>query len=384
MQKDDSTVQKLLSKNFTDAMIRIGLILFLVVMCLRIFAPFANLMLWALILAVTLYPIHQRLTKRLKGRQGRAAALLVIAGILLIAVPTAMIGGSFAKFVHKAYTAYENDSITIKQPAPQVAEWPLVGKQIYESWSEAANNLPVFIKENKSQLEKLSKRLLSAAANTAGSLLVFVGAFVIAGVMMAFGEPGSSNMQNIFNRLAGKERGPQLQSLSTATIRSVASGVIGVAFIQALLLGVGFIMAGIPAAGVLAVIVMLLGIMQLPALLISLPAIAYLWWLGDASTLINVALSVYLLAAGMADNVLKPMLLGRGVDAPMPVILLGALGGMVSSGIIGMFVGAVLLAVGYQIFMEWVDYADDEGEGAEMEQVESAGQDGAAGSGNSS
>jgi predicted PurR-regulated permease PerM len=375
MQTDYSTFQKLLSKNFTDAMIRIGLIVFLVVMCFRIFAPFANLMLWAVILAITLYPLHQRLAKTLKGRQGRAAALLVVAGILLIAGPTVMIGGDFAKYVHKVYTAYENDSITIKQPNPKVADWPLIGKRVYKSWSMAANNLPVFLKENKGQLENISKRVLSAAANTAGTLLLFVGAFIIAGVMMAFGEPGSINMQNIFNRLAGKERGSQLQSLSTATVRSVASGVIGVAFIQTLLLGVGFIMAGIPAAGVLAVIVMLLGIMQLPALLISLPAIAYLWWLGDASTVSNIFFSIYFVAAGMADNVLKPILLGRGVDAPMPIILLGALGGMVSSGIIGMFVGAVLLAVGYQVFMEWVDYVD-EGEGAEMVQAESADQEG--------
>jgi predicted PurR-regulated permease PerM len=383
MQTDYSAFQKLLSKNFTDAMIRIGLIVLLVVMCFRIFAPFANLMIWALILAVTLYPLHQRLARQIRGRQIHAAALLVVAGILLIAVPTAMIGGSFAKYVHRAYTAYENDSITIKQPDPKVADWPLIGERVYKSWSKAANNLPVFLKENKGQLEKISKRILSAAANTAGSLLVFVGAFVIAGVIMAFGEPGTKVIQNIFNRLAGKERGPQLKSLSTATVRSVASGVIGVAFIQALLLGVGFIMAGIPAAGVLAVIVMLFGIMQLPASLISLPAIAYLWWLGDGSTVSNIVYSIYLVVAGMADNVLKPMLLGRGVDAPMPVILIGALGGMVSNGIIGMFIGAVLLAVGYQVFMEWVNYTDED-DGAGMAEVESAGQDGAAGSGESS
>jgi predicted PurR-regulated permease PerM len=383
MQTDYSAFQKLLSKNFTDAMIRIGLIVLLVVMCFRIFAPFANLMIWALILAVTLYPLHQRLARQLRGRQIHAAALLVVAGILLIAVPTAMIGGSFAKYVHRAYTAYENDSITIKQPDPKVADWPLIGERVYKSWSKAANNLPVFLKENKGQLEKISKRILSAAANTAGSLLVFVGAFVIAGVIMAFGEPGTKVIQNIFNRLAGKERGPQLKSLSTATVRSVASGVIGVAFIQALLLGVGFIMAGIPAAGVLAVIVMLFGIMQLPASLISLPAIAYLWWLGDGSTVSNIVYSIYLVVAGMADNVLKPMLLGRGVDAPMPVILIGALGGMVSNGIIGMFIGAVLLAVGYQVFMEWVNYTDED-DGAGMAEVESAGQDGEAGSGESS
>jgi predicted PurR-regulated permease PerM len=152
-----------------------------------------------------------------------------------------------------------------------------------------------------------------------------------------------------------------------------------VAFIQALLLGVGFIIADIPAAGVLAIIVMIIGILQLPASLISIPVIAFIWWSGDGSTLINVALSVYLLAAGMADNVLKPMLLGRGVDAPMPVILLGALGGMVSSGIIGMFVGAVMLTVGYQIFMEWVDYVEED-DGAEMVQAESVDQEGPAGS----
>jgi predicted PurR-regulated permease PerM len=110
---------------------------------------------------------------------------------------------------------------------------------------------------------------------------------------------------------------------------------------------------------VLAVVVLLLGILQLPAVLVSLPAIAYLWWSGDASTMHNVVFTVYLLVAGFADNVLKPLLLGRGVDVPMPVVLLGALGGMVGGGIVGLFVGAVLLAVGYQLFMDWVDEVDE-------------------------
>jgi predicted PurR-regulated permease PerM len=166
-------------------------------------------------------------------------------------------------------------------------------------------------------------------------------------------------VQRIISRFTGPTKGPRLHSLSTATIRSVAVGVIGVAFIQALLLGIGFIMAGIPAAGVLAVIAMLLGILQLPAVILSLPAIAYLWWSGDASTMSNIVFTVYLLIAGLADNVLKPLLLGRGVDAPMAVVLLGALGGMVTGGIIGLFLGAVLLAVGYQIFMDWVGEAVD-------------------------
>lgn len=193
--------------------------------------------------------------------------------------------------------------------------------------------------------------------------MAFLGSLIIAGIMMAYGEAGSGAMQRIISRLAGPAKGPQLHSLSTATIRSVATGVIGVAFIQALLLGVGFVLAEIPAAGVLAVVVMLLGIVQLPAALVSLPAIAYLWVSGDASTTSNIVYTIYLLVAGLADNVLKPLLLGRGVDAPMPVVLLGALGGMVSAGIIGLFIGAVLLAVGYQVFMTWVDQPEQEATG---------------------
>ena len=162
-------------------------------------------------------------------------------------------------------------------------------------------------------------------------------------------------MQRIFCRFAGDKKGINLQKLSTMTVRSVAAGVIGVAFIQALLLGVGFVFSGVPAAGLLAIITMLIGIVQLPALIISLPVIAYLWMGGDASATSNIVWSIYLLIAGTADNFLKPLLLGRGVDAPMPVILLGALGGMFSAGIIGLFVGATLLALGYQIFMDWVD-----------------------------
>ena len=126
------------------------------------------------------------------------------------------------------------------------------------------------------------------------------------------------------------------------------------AFIQSLILGIGFLWAGIPAAGLWAIAVMVLGILQAPALIVTIPVLAYLWMAGDASTTMNIVYTVYLFVGGLADNVLKPLLLGRGVDAPMPVILLGALGGMVSGGIVGLFVGAVLLAVAYQLLMDWV------------------------------
>jgi predicted PurR-regulated permease PerM len=358
MQPDDSTIRNLLTTNFTEAVVRLSLIALLAVLCVRVFAPFADLMLWALILAVALYPLHQRLARWLGGRQRWAATLVVLSGLVLIGVPTGMLGDSFARQMHKTYIAFENNAVNLKSPDAAVADWPLVGKQIYSAWSAAADNLPAFLQKNQEQLKTVAKRALLAAANTAGSLLVFLGSVFIAGIMMAYGESGSLVMQRICTRLAGATKGQRLLTLSTATIRSVASGVIGVAFIQALLLGIGFILAGIPAAGVLAFAVLFLGIVQLPATIISLPVVVYLWWAGDASTASNIFYTIYLMVAGMADNVLKPLLLGRGVEAPMPVILLGALGGMVSGGIIGLFTGAVLLTVGYQIFMAWVDHAE--------------------------
>jgi predicted PurR-regulated permease PerM len=150
------------------------------------------------------------------------------------------------------------------------------------------------------------------------------------------------------------ERGAQFTVLSVATIRAVAQGVIGIAFIQAILVGLCLLVAGVPLAGVLAVVVLVLGIAQVPALIVTVPAIIYLWASGGYGTGEAAMYTVLLFVAGMADNVLKPLMLARGVDAPMPVILLGALGGMATAGILGLFVGAVLLALGYQVFMSWV------------------------------
>jgi predicted PurR-regulated permease PerM len=224
-------------------------------------------------------------------------------------------------------------------------------------------------------LSNLSKAALSSAAGTAGTLFFFFGAMIVAGIMMAYGQDGSGAMQRIFCRIAGPAQGSQLHRLATLTVRSVALGVVGVAVIQAVLLGVGFLFAGIPAAGLLALIVLVIGILQLPALVITLPVVGYLWGLGDQGTVMNVILTVYLLVAGAADGFLKPMLLGRGVDVPMPVVLLGALGGMVGAGIIGLFIGAVVLSVGYELFMGWVDQMPDpEGDDASETEPEGEGE----------
>jgi len=355
MGVDRKALRDVLSSDILDFCIRIGLIIVAVVACGRIFAPFLPIMAWGLILAISFYPLHGAIRARLGLRPGRAATLLVLTVLILIGAPAVMLGTSFATHIFDVVGDFNAQQVTIAAPPPGVRDWPLVGEQVFDAWSLAATDLSAFLEELQPHLDNLSRKALSSAAGTAGTLLFFFGAMIVAGIMMAYGSDGSRAMQRIFRRLAGPAHGEALHRLATLTVRSVALGVVGVAVIQAVLLGIGFLLGGIPAAGLLALIVLVLGILQLPALLISLPAIGYLWGIGDNGTVVTAVLTVYLLVAGAADNVLKPMFLGRGVDVPMPVVLLGALGGMVGAGIIGLFIGAVILSVGYQLFMGWVD-----------------------------
>jgi len=262
--------------------------------------------------------------------------------------------GSVGDSVHQLVNDVQNDSLQIPPPPDRVADLPLVGQKIHAVWQQAHDDLPALVRSQQPKIGELAKEALAMVASIGGAILQFVAAFIIAAVLMVFGEAGGRGTRAIFSRVTGPDRGETFTVLSVATIRAVAQGVVGVAFIQAILVGICLLVAGIPWAGVLAVVVLVLGIAQIPAALITLPAIGWIWAGGDYGTVAAVVYSVLLFVAGMADNVLKPLMLGRGVDAPMPVILLGALGGMGTAGILGMFVGATLLALGYQIFMGWV------------------------------
>jgi predicted PurR-regulated permease PerM len=352
--KPDTEFEQRIASRLLDVLIRAGLILAMAALCYQVFAPFLHLMVWALILAVTLYPLHQSIAGKLGGKQGLSAALLVTLCIALIVAPTALLMSSLGDSVQQLVSSVQQNALSIPAPRESVAGWPVVGKQVYAIWSQAHADLPALVQSMQPKIGDLAKTALGFVAGIGVGLLQFMFSFVIAGIVMAFGGSGGRGSQAIFERIAGDERGAELTQLSVATIRAVAQGVIGVAFIQAIVIGLCLLVAGVPGAGVLAVVVLVLGIAQVPALLVTLPAIGYLWASGDYGNFEAAAYSVLLFVSGMADNVLKPLMLGRGVDAPMPVILLGALGGMATAGILGMFVGATLLALGYQIFMGWV------------------------------
>jgi predicted PurR-regulated permease PerM len=350
----DITLQKLLSRRLLDVLIQAGLIVVLVSFCYKIFAPFMTLMLWALILAVTLYPMQQSLARKMNDKQGLAATVLVLLGVLLIFVPVTLLASSLADSITSLVHGMKDNTLVIPPPSDKVATWPIIGTKLHALWAMAATDLPTLIQSMQPKIGDLAKASLGFVASIGGGMLQFLFSLIIAGVIMAFGAGGHESARAISCRLVGSDRGEEFTVLSTKTIRAVAQGVIGVAFIQSILLGLGLMLADIPFAGVLAAISLVLGIAQIPAIIIVLPALAYMWIGGTHDTLPAIIYSVLLVVSGMADNILKPLMLGRGVDAPMPVILLGALGGMVSGGILGMFVGATLLALGYQIFMSWV------------------------------
>lgn len=355
MTEQEQPTTSPMARDLTQAMLRLVLALGLFWICARIFSPFATIMLWALILAVTLYPLQLKIRASLGWREGFIAAVIVLLGLLLLGIPLALLGISFVEQASVLVSQWQEGKPFISEPNESVKTWPLIGEQLHELWLAASNNLESLLVEHSAQVIAIAKGALGGTASFLSTTGIFLGALVIAGFMMAYGKSGQEALRRIAITLAGGPRGAQLQTLSVATMRSVATGVIGVAAIQALLLGLGFLWADVPGAALLAVLALILGIMQLPALLVILPVLAWLWLSGDGSAVMNGVITVYLMLAGLADNILKPVLLGRGIDVPMPVILIGALGGMVGMGLIGLFLGSVILAVGYRLLWAWVD-----------------------------
>ena len=354
LTQEDSRLEHRPSRSLWDTLIQVGLIAVLIVLCYRVFSPFLNLVVWSIILAVTLYPLHQMLARRLGGRQGLTSTILAILGVSLIVVPTWLLMNSFADSIQSIVGSVQQNTVQIPLPREGVKNWPVVGKDLYQIWSDANANLPGLVQTMQPKIGVLARHALSMVASIGNSMLLFLASFVVANILMTYGDSASRGGQAIFFRLVGSPSGETLARLVLSTIRAVALGVVGVAAIQALLIGLALLLAGIPVAGILAIIAFVLGILQVPALIVTLPIIVYVWVSGEYGNAAAVIHTIILLLTGLVDNVLKPLLLGRGVDVPMPVILLGALGGMASGGILGMFVGPVVLALGYKLFTNWV------------------------------
>jgi predicted PurR-regulated permease PerM len=341
-----------------EAAIRIGVVALIVLWALRILTPFIEIVMWAAILAVALYPLYTGLARRLGGRGKLAATLVTLLALAVLLVPSWKFFGATVEEARDVAQQAEAGTLRVPPPPDGVRDWPLIGERTYDLWNGASRNLEATIQRLHPEVVALGKWVLSALAGLAGTVLQFFISILIAGVFLFTGEKGRDFSVKFATRLAGPP-GEDFVRLTVATIRSVFQGVLGVALIQAALAAIGFILIGVPGAMVWALLVMILAILQLPPLFVVAPVIV--WAFATQSTTAAVIFLVYGLFVSVSDAFLKPLLLGRGVDVPMLVILLGAIGGMIVSGIIGLFVGAVVLAVAYQLMMAWLEQDADLG-----------------------
>ncbi len=355
------TEDQKLMRRAIEVAIRLVIVGLLALWCLTLFLPFLELVIWGIVIAVALGPAHERLTAMLGGRTGVAAGLFIAVGVALIAIPTWLLSESFYEGLQWLTNRVDAGELHLPPPPPGVADWPFVGVRINEVWSTASRDLTAALTQAGFEPASFATWLLSTMSSLGVAILVTVAAIIVAGVMLLHGQSGAAAADAIGRRLAG-EQGAHAVTLATQSIRSVATGVLGVAVVQSVLAALGLVLAGVPAAGLWAVLVLVLAVAQLPPLIVLGPAIAWVLATSD-STVTQVLFTVWSLVVSASDSVLKPMFLGRGMDIPMPVILIGAIGGMLRSGIIGLFVGAVVMAVGYSIFRVWLG-TGSAGEGA--------------------
>ena len=338
-------------KQAIEVAINLGLIFIVLAWSLMILKPFISLVIWGAVIAIASYTPFLKLQSVFNGSKKLAVMTFTLIGLSIVVVPTWIFSGSMIESTSMLGQHIAEGTVHIPPPSESVKDWPLVGKKIYTVWAEAAENFTLFLQDNVDQVKALGTTFLAKIAGVGLGILQLIFSILIAAAFLSNAQSASSGVQRFFRRLAG-EKGGGLVNLSVATIRSVAVGVLGIALIQATLAGLGMIAVGVPAAGLWALFVLIVAIAQLPPWLILGPVIVYVFSV-ESSTVATLFM-IWSLLVSFLDMALKPIMLGRGVEAPMLVILLGAIGGMVMSGIIGLFIGAVVLAMSYKLFQAWL------------------------------
>jgi len=347
------TIDQAFNRRVIDIAIKLSAMAMIILWCFSIIRPFILITVWAAILAVALYPLHEKLTALLKGNKKLASAIIALVGISIIAVPSINLSSSAIDSAQHVYNGIEDGTLKIPAADESIKEWPLVGEKLFNLWQDASQDIQKVAGQYPEQVKSLSSTLLSAVAGIGGGILQFIVSLIIAVVFMAKSASLHLGVSKLMRRLMN-DSGDRTISTTIATIRSVATGVLGVAVIQSLLSGIGLMIADIPGAGIWAIAVLILAIAQLPPIIILGPVAAYYFSVADTTP--AVAFLIFSIIVSASDAFLKPLFLGRGMSIPMIVILLGAIGGMLLSGIIGLFVGAVVLALGYELMMDWLGH----------------------------
>ena len=328
--------------------IRIVCLGFLAYWSLILIRPFLTIIVWSIIVAVALYPIFNWLSDKLYGLRALAAAAITILSLVIMLGPATWLALSLAETVRTILARLGDGTLTLPPPSETVKAWPLIGEKIYEGWLLASTNLRALVIEAAPHLKPLGSSLLNAAGSIGINLLRFVIAVVISGFLLIPGPSLIHSIKNVLSRVAA--RGEEFVDLAGATIRNVSRGIIGIAILQALLAGIGLLFAGVPAAGLFSFLVLVLGIIQIGPSVVLLPLIVWSWFAMD--TAMALLFTLYMVPVNLLDNILRP-LVAKGLSTPMPVILLGVLGGTLVHGMIGLFVGPIVLSIGWQLLVVW-------------------------------
>ncbi len=347
-----TTSQQAFVSRALEAAVRIGLVFLLLAWCFEIVRPFITPIVWGAIIAIAAYPGYIWLQARLGGRGKLAATLFTLVMLIVVIAPTVMLSGTLVEAVKPLAVSLSEGSLTIPPPPETIKSWPVIGENLSGFWTLASQNIQAALQKIGPEIKAVGTWLLTTAAGAGFGILQFVFAIVIAGVLMPQAGGASRTAHALSTRLAGDQH-TDLVGLAEKTVRSVASGILGVALIQSLLAGLGFMVAGVPAAGFWALLCLLLSVAQIGITLILIPVIIYLFNTADMVT--AVGFLIWSIPVGLIDNILKPILLARGVKTPMVIIFMGAIGGFLASGIIGLFVGAVVLSLSYEVFLLWLN-----------------------------
>jgi len=344
------------AEGIVQLLIRLALLALLVVWTFLIIRPFVPILAWSAVLAVAFYPAFSWFAKCLGGRPRTAAAILTLVMLGIVIGPAAWLGLSAVEGIRDLASQIGAGELVLQTAPEWIKSWPLVGPQLYDLWNLAYTNVRSVLREVAPYLKPLAGVMLSFAGGAGVGTLQFLLSVFVAGFLFPYGPQLVGAVRGFLFRIV-PEQSEHFLELAGATIRAVSQGVIGVAIIQALLAGIGFKLASIPSAGLLAVIVLLLSIVQIGPTIVLFPVVVWIWMDKDVTTAL--LLTIFLVVVGLLDNILKPLVMGRGLTTPTPVILVGVIGGTLAHGIIGLFIGPIILAVAWELAAAWVRVDQD-------------------------
>ncbi|RLD68619.1 MAG: AI-2E family transporter [Bacteroidetes bacterium] len=335
-----------------DLILKMGTLFLVILLCFKILKPFLGMLIWGLIIAIILFPVFERLRNLLGKRNKLSSILLTVVALSILILPSIWLVNQLVEGLKFLAGNIQGGDLSIPPPTESVADWPIIGEWLYDNWLQLSENMEESLRGFMPQIVEWGEKTLGTLANTGLGVLQFAASIIIAGIFLIFFEKGSDSGRKIFQKVVGA-RGDEFLEISLQTIRNVTTGVLGVAVIQTTLMGLGLILANVPLAAVWIVLILVMTIAQLPVLLFNIPLIIYLFAFMDP--LPAVLWTLYFLVMGMIDNILKPLLMGKGLNVPMLVIFLGALGGFMAFGFIGLFLGSIVLSLAYKLYLTWVN-----------------------------